>query len=191
MSAGIFTGIGPAALGAAGRPSSSEGETLATRSRVGCTLRAAPARSANYLLAAMEPRPQPQSRLTSRWCHGLGSCRPDTRTLWWGVQGGTGSWVPICLGDHVWVSPLASRLGCPISSGLKIKAPARSVASPHMSDTPIFPRHTGFFWARKARFVNINKRHIRQVQTLTAESPSTSIVLSTTYCTSTIPVQWL
>eukprot|EP00964_Phaeocystis_antarctica_P150602 scaffold118043_cov30-Phaeocystis_antarctica.AAC.1 len=23
----------------------------------------------------MEPRPQPQSRLTSRWCHGLGSCR--------------------------------------------------------------------------------------------------------------------
>eukprot|EP00964_Phaeocystis_antarctica_P147220 scaffold113707_cov51-Phaeocystis_antarctica.AAC.1 len=33
---------------------------------------------------------------------------------------------------------------------------------PHMSDTPIFPRHTGFFWARKARFVNINKRHIRQ-----------------------------
>ena len=75
MSAGIFTGIGPTALGAAGRPSSSEGETLATRSRVGCTLRAAPARSANYLLAAMEPRPQPQSRLTSRWCHGLGSCR--------------------------------------------------------------------------------------------------------------------
>eukprot|EP00964_Phaeocystis_antarctica_P023364 scaffold13072_cov43-Phaeocystis_antarctica.AAC.1 len=81
MSAGIFTGIGPTALGAAGRPSSSEGETQATRSRVGCTLRAAPARSANYLLAAVEPRPQPQSRLTSRWCHGLGSCRPDTRTL--------------------------------------------------------------------------------------------------------------
>ena len=42
--------------------------------------------------------------------------RPDTRTLWWGVRGGAGSWVPICLGDHVWVcSPLATRLGCPES----------------------------------------------------------------------------
>ena len=45
-------------------------------------------------------------------------------------------WVPICLGDHVWVfsvgdcaTRFACRLGCPVSSGLKMKAPARSVAT--------------------------------------------------------------
>ena len=72
------------------------------------------------------PRPSRTGRISGRR---RTTSRPDTRTLWWGVRGGAGSWVPICLGDHVWVSPLASRLGCPVSSGLKMKAPARSVAT--------------------------------------------------------------
>ena len=45
---------------------------------------------------------------------------------------------------------------------------------------------TGFFLGTKSTIFKhdkINKRHIRQVQTLTAEPPSTSIILSTTYCT--------
>ena len=89
-----------------------------------------------------------------------------------------GTKVPICLGDHVhvWVSPFASRLGCPVSSGLKMKAPAFS----HV--TPAFGTKSAFFF---------NSGHIRQVQTLTADHLVLVLYSVQLIVLSTILVQWL
>ena len=80
------------------------------------------------------PRPSRTGRISRRR---RTTSRPDTRTLWCVVgrarrRRQLGTKVPICLGDHVhvWVSPFASRLGCPVSSGLKMKAPAFSHVTP-------------------------------------------------------------
>ena len=137
------------------------------------------------------PRPSRTGRNSRRrrWT----TSRPDTRTLWWawGVRGGAGSWVPICLGAHVWVSPLVSRLGCPVSSGLKMKAPARSVAA-QMVTRPFSHTSHRLFFGTKSTISFINQHHIRQVQTLNRRNHLVLVLYSVQQIVlSTIPVQWL
>ena len=132
------------------------------------------------------PRPSRTGRISRRR---RTTSRPDTRTLWCVVgrarrRRQLGTKVPICLGDHVhvWVSPFASRLGCPVSSGLKMKAPAFSHVTPAFGTK----RKSAIFF-----FKLPYSGHIRQVQTLTADHLVLVLYSVQLIVLSTIPVQWL
>ena len=152
------------------------------RRRVCVTRPIGPPVAASYTTSEQDRQSIPEAQAGLQADRILGLCG-----VWWGARGGAGSWVPICLGDHVhvWVSPFASRLGCPGSSGLKMKAPAFSHVTPAFGTK----RKSAIFF--KLPSPDGYSGHIRQVQTLTADHLVLVLYSVQLIVLSTIPVQWL